>query len=53
MLLAIGGAVLRGRFRVLAVAEYYLLVTAATLISLFEVATRGVPPVWDRAEGTR
>jgi hypothetical protein len=53
VLLAFGGAVLRGRFRVLAVAEYYLLVTAATLISLFEVVTRGVPPVWDKAEGTR
>jgi len=31
----------------------YLLVTAATLISLVEVATRGVPAVWDKAEGTR
>jgi cellulose synthase/poly-beta-1,6-N-acetylglucosamine synthase-like glycosyltransferase len=53
VLAAIGGAVLRGRFRLLAVAEYYVLVSAATLISLFEVATRGVPAVWDKAEGTR
>jgi hypothetical protein len=53
VLLAIGGALLRGRFRLLAVAEYYVLVSAATLISLFEVATRGVPAVWDKAEGTR
>jgi cellulose synthase/poly-beta-1,6-N-acetylglucosamine synthase-like glycosyltransferase len=53
VLLAIGGALLRGRFRLLAVAEYYVLVSAATLISLVEVATRGVPAVWDKAEGTR
>jgi cellulose synthase/poly-beta-1,6-N-acetylglucosamine synthase-like glycosyltransferase len=53
VLMAIGGAVLRGRFRLLSVSEYYLLVTAATLISLVEVATRGVPAVWDKAEGTR
>jgi hypothetical protein len=53
--LALAGlsALLRGRVRVLAVAQYYLLVTLATLISLFEVATRGVPAVWDKAEGTR
>ncbi len=39
--------------RLLAVPHYYLLVTAATVIALFEVATKGVAPVWDRPEGTR
>ena len=42
-----------GRIRLLAVPHYYLLVTAATLIALGEVVTRGVPPVWEKAEGTR
>jgi hypothetical protein len=43
----------KGRIRLLAVAEYYLLVSAATVIALFEVATKGVKPVWERPEGTR
>jgi hypothetical protein len=50
---AAAGALLRGRVRVLALAEYYLLITWATVVALVEVATRGVPPVWEKAEGTR
>ena len=41
-----------GRVRVLALAEYYLLITLATLVALGDVG-RGVPAVWERAEGTR
>jgi cellulose synthase/poly-beta-1,6-N-acetylglucosamine synthase-like glycosyltransferase len=43
---------LRGRVRVLALTQYYLLVTLATLLALGDVV-RGVPAVWERAEGTR
>ena len=43
---------LRGRVRIFALAHYYLLVTLATLLALGDVA-RGVPAVWERAEGTR
>ena len=43
---------LRGRVRVLALAEYYFLITLATLLALGDVG-RGVPAVWERAEGTR
>ena len=43
---------LHGRVRVFALAEYYLLVTVATLLALGDVV-RGVPAVWERAEGTR
>ncbi len=43
---------LRGRVRVLALAEYYFLITLATLLALGDVF-RGVPAVWERAEGTR
>jgi cellulose synthase/poly-beta-1,6-N-acetylglucosamine synthase-like glycosyltransferase len=43
---------LRGRVRVFALAHYYLLVTLATLLALGDVV-RGVPAVWERAEGTR
>jgi cellulose synthase/poly-beta-1,6-N-acetylglucosamine synthase-like glycosyltransferase len=43
---------LRGRVRVLALTEYYLLITLATLFALGDVV-RGVPAVWERAEGTR
>ena len=50
---AAAGALLRGRVRILALAEYYLLITWATVVALVEVATRGVPPVWEKAEGTR
>ena len=44
-------ALARGRVRLLAVPHYYLLVTAATVIALFEVATQGVPPVLGQAGG--
>ncbi len=53
LLAALGSRLAGGRIRLLAVPHYYLLVTAATLIALGEVATRGVPPVWEKAEGTR
>ena len=43
---------LHGRVRVFALAEYYLLITLATLLALGDVF-RGVPAVWERAEGTR
>jgi cellulose synthase/poly-beta-1,6-N-acetylglucosamine synthase-like glycosyltransferase len=43
---------LHGRVRVFALAEYYLLVTVATVLALGDVV-RGVPAVWERAEGTR
>jgi cellulose synthase/poly-beta-1,6-N-acetylglucosamine synthase-like glycosyltransferase len=35
------------------IARYYVLVTLATLISLFNYARRGVPATWEPAEGTR
>jgi cellulose synthase/poly-beta-1,6-N-acetylglucosamine synthase-like glycosyltransferase len=53
LLAALGSRLAGGRIRLLAVPHYYLLVTAATLIALGEVVTRGVPPVWEKAEGTR
>jgi cellulose synthase/poly-beta-1,6-N-acetylglucosamine synthase-like glycosyltransferase len=53
VLAAIASRLAHGRVRLLAVPHYYLLVTAATVIALFEVATKGVAPVWDRPEGTR
>ncbi len=43
---------LRGRVRLLALPHYYLLVTVATLLAIGDVF-RGVPAVWERAEGTR
>jgi cellulose synthase/poly-beta-1,6-N-acetylglucosamine synthase-like glycosyltransferase len=53
LLAALGSRLARGRIRLLAVPHYYLLVTAATVIALVELATKGVAPVWDRPEGTR
>jgi hypothetical protein len=50
---ALASWLVRGRVRLLAIPHYYLLVTLATLVALFEVATRGVPAVWEKAEGTR
>ncbi len=41
------------RQRVLALAQYYVLVTLATLIALWEAVVHGIEPVWERAEGTR
>ncbi|MDX6537101.1 MAG: hypothetical protein QOD37_1442, partial [Gaiellales bacterium] len=37
---------------VFAIAEYYLLITLATVLALKDVFG-GVPAVWERAEGTR
>jgi hypothetical protein len=34
-------------------ARYYVLVTWATLVSLVNYLRVGVPPVWEKAEGTR
>jgi cellulose synthase/poly-beta-1,6-N-acetylglucosamine synthase-like glycosyltransferase len=53
VLAALASRLLGGRVRLLAVPHYYLLITAATVIALVEVATRGVKPVWERPEGTR
>ncbi len=44
---------LRGRVKLLAIPHYYLLVTWATVVALYVTLTRGVPAVWERAEGTR
>jgi hypothetical protein len=50
---AVAGSVATGgRLRPLAVAQYYALVTLATVLGLVDVV-RGVEPVWDKAEGTR
>jgi cellulose synthase/poly-beta-1,6-N-acetylglucosamine synthase-like glycosyltransferase len=35
------------------IARYYVLVTLATLVSLWNYARRGVPATWEAAEGTR
>jgi hypothetical protein len=35
------------------VAYYYVLVTWATLAALFRYVRFGVPPVWEKVEGTR
>jgi cellulose synthase/poly-beta-1,6-N-acetylglucosamine synthase-like glycosyltransferase len=51
-LLVLASIALRGRVRLLALPHYYLLVTLATLLALGDVF-RGVPAVWERAEGTR
>jgi hypothetical protein len=35
------------------IARYYVLVTWATLVSLWNYLRRGVPATWEAAEGTR
>ena len=35
------------------IARYYVLVTWATLVSLWNYVRRGVPATWEAAEGTR
>ena len=35
------------------IARYYVLVTWATVVSLWNYARRGVPATWDAAKGTR
>ena len=52
-LAVLASVLLRGRVRILALPHYYLLVTWATVVALAEVLTRGVKPVWEKAEGTR
>jgi cellulose synthase/poly-beta-1,6-N-acetylglucosamine synthase-like glycosyltransferase len=46
-----------GRLRIpipgAAIAYYYVLVTWATVAALFRYARFGVPPVWEKVEGTR
>ncbi|CAA9534398.1 MAG: Glycosyl transferase, family 2, partial [uncultured Thermoleophilia bacterium] len=49
---AVASAATGGRVRLLAVAQYYVLVSLATVLGLVDVV-RGVEPVWDKAEGTR
>ncbi len=44
---------LGARITVLALAEYYVLVSAATLIALWNAVMHGIEPVWERPEGTR
>ena len=48
---------LAGRLRIpvpgAAIAYYYVLVTWATVAALFRYARFGVPPVWEKVEGTR
>ena len=51
-LCVLASIVLQGALRLLALPHYYLLVTLATLLALGDVF-RGVPAVWERAEGTR
>jgi cellulose synthase/poly-beta-1,6-N-acetylglucosamine synthase-like glycosyltransferase len=52
-LLVLASVASGGRVRLLAIPHYYLLVTWATVVALFEVAVKGVQPVWEKAEGTR
>jgi hypothetical protein len=35
------------------IARYYVLVTWATVVALWNYARRGVPSTWEAAEGTR
>jgi cellulose synthase/poly-beta-1,6-N-acetylglucosamine synthase-like glycosyltransferase len=51
-LCVLASVALHGRVRVFAIAEYYLLITLATVLALKDVFG-GVPAVWERAEGTR
>jgi cellulose synthase/poly-beta-1,6-N-acetylglucosamine synthase-like glycosyltransferase len=41
------------RFLPLALAQYYVLVTLATLIAFYHALFKGIEPVWERPEGTR
>jgi cellulose synthase/poly-beta-1,6-N-acetylglucosamine synthase-like glycosyltransferase len=47
--LALLGAALAG----VGIARYYVLVTWATVVALWRALRHGVPPVWEKAEGTR
>jgi hypothetical protein len=35
------------------IARYYVLVTSATVVALWRALVHGVPPVWEKAAGTR
>ena len=48
----IASMLVRGKVRLLAIPHYYLLITWATVVALKDVV-RGVPAVWERAEGSR
>ena len=52
LVLALAGR-LRAPIPGAAVAYYYVLVTWATVAALFRYARFGVPPVWEKVEGTR
>ena len=54
-LLVLGGqaALLAAAAAGVGVARYYVLVTGATLVSLWNYLRRGVPATWEVAEGTR
>jgi cellulose synthase/poly-beta-1,6-N-acetylglucosamine synthase-like glycosyltransferase len=53
--LALGGQILllAAALAGVGLARYYVLVTWATVASLFNYLRAGVPPVWEKAEGTR
>jgi cellulose synthase/poly-beta-1,6-N-acetylglucosamine synthase-like glycosyltransferase len=46
-------ALLAGAALGVGIARYYVLVTWATVVSLVNYLRAGVPPVWEKAEGTR
>ena len=45
--------VLLGAALGIGIARYYVLVTWATVVALWNYARRGVPATWEPAEGTR
>jgi cellulose synthase/poly-beta-1,6-N-acetylglucosamine synthase-like glycosyltransferase len=51
--MALVSAKTAARFLPLALAQYYVLVTLATLIALYHALFKGIEPVWERPEGTR
>jgi cellulose synthase/poly-beta-1,6-N-acetylglucosamine synthase-like glycosyltransferase len=53
LLLAAGAGRARARLPGAAIAYYYVLVTWATVVALANYLRRGVPAVWEKAEGTR
>lgn len=51
--MALAGRMSTGSHRLLGVAQYYVLVSWATVVSLVDYLRHGVPATWERAEGTR
>jgi hypothetical protein len=51
--LAAQAALLAAALAGVGIARYYVLVTWATLVALWNYLRRGVPATWDVAEGTR